>query len=269
MGKIVAVFRYPLKSASGESLSDIAISDSGVDGDRLWACVDETDGTVVSRKHPRRWAGMCAVSASGAPETAIQIGDREFAAGSPEADTALSAHLDRPVRLTRTVPADARLHRLLPTEPGMVPDWLTAGPDEELVTAIAGARNSRFVDFGAVHLVTTGALAMLAAQTGRESFAPTAFRPNLVLDAPADPEPGTELRIGDVLLRVQLPTPRCVVPALDAGGRPTDRELLTALARHHRAELPGLGRAACFGVYAQVLNPGQISLGQQASVGGA
>ncbi len=66
------------------------------------------------------------------------------------------------------------------------------------------APGGRFADFGAVHLVTTGALARLAQQAGRASVDASQFRPNLVLDAPQDPEPGQELRIGDVILRVVL-----------------------------------------------------------------
>lgn len=56
-----------------------------------------------------------------------------------------------------------------------------------------------------MQLVTTGALAGLARQLGRVDVDATRFRPNVVLDAPRDPEPGQELRIGDVLPRVVLP----------------------------------------------------------------
>ncbi|WP_413776344.1 MOSC domain-containing protein [Micromonospora sp. DR5-3] len=89
------------------------------------------------------------------------------------------------------------------------------------------------------------------------------FRPNLVIDAAHDPEPGQELRLGDVGLRVIVPTPRCVVPGLGQGQLPADRSLLSALAKHHRVLVPGFGRAACFGTYAEVLQPGRIRLGQR------
>ena len=85
------------------------------------------------------------------------------------------------------------------------------------------------------------------------------FRPNLVLDAPADPPPGTELRIGDVVLRVLVPTPRCVVPTLAHGPVPASRAALAALPR---LELPGMGRAVCFGGYAEVVEPGTLRAGQ-------
>ncbi len=74
--------------------------------------------------------------------------------------------------------------------------------------------------------------------------------------------PGQELRIGDVVLQVVLPTPRCIVPGIQDQGAAVDRQLLSALARHHRTVVGDLGRAACFGVYAEVLRPGQLTLGQ-------
>ncbi len=145
-----------------------------------------------------------------------------------------------------------------------MPDWMTgAVPGQEMVTDVSGARpGGRFVDFGPVHLLTTGALAELARQLGRASVDAVRFRPNVVLDALHDPAPGQELEIGDVVLRVVLPTPRCILPGLEDQGAAVDRQLLSALARHHRTVVGELGRAACFGVYAEVLRPGQLTLGQ-------
>jgi len=113
-----------------------------------------------------------------------------------------------------------------------------------------------------MHLVTTGALAEFTGQLGRASVDAARFRPNVIVDAPHDPVPGQELRIGGVVLRVPLPTPRCVVPGLDDEGAAVDRQLLSALARHHRTFVGNLGRAACFGEYAEVLQPGLLTLGQ-------
>jgi len=238
----------------------------GVRGDRGWACLDEVDGTVGSAKHPDRWGRLLGVNAQvdeQSREVVVQVQGRRAVAGSELADTLLSEHLGRPVRLTGTVPERARLHRRLPEEPGLMPDWMDAVPGQELVTELSGARpGGRFVDFGPVHLVTTGALAELARQLGRGSVDADRFRPNVIIDAAHDPVPGQELTIGDVVLRVVLPTPRCVVPGLDDEGGAVDRQLLGTLAKRHRTAVGDLGRAACFGVYAKVLQPGQLTLGQ-------
>lgn len=266
---VVELRRFPVKSARGESLGAATVDHDGLRGDRAWACLDDVDGSVGSAKHPRRWGGLLDVAAGwggdGDQRTPIiRVAGRALLVGSAEADAALSGHLGRRVRLTDVVPSDARLHRLLPEEAGMVPDWMSgAQPGQETVTAVAGARpGGRFVDFGAVHIVTTGALTALGGQLGRPAVAAARFRANLVIDATADPQPGQELRIGGATLRVVLPTPRCVVPGLSHGELPADRPLLAALARHHRVPVSGFGRAACFGVYAEVVRPGGIRLGQ-------
>lgn len=267
VGHVVSLLRYPLKSARGEPLRAAAVDVNGVRGDRGWACIDETDGTVGSAKHPGRWGRLLEVTAEVVATNnavVVQVQERRAVAGTGQADVLLAEHLGRPVRLTRSVPVQARLHRRLPEDQGLVPDWMDdAAPGQEMVTVVSGARpGGRFVDFGPVHLLTTGALAELAGQLGRTSVDASRFRPNLVLDAPHDPAPGQELTIGDVVLRVVLPTPRCVVPGLTEEGAAVDRQLLSALARHHRTAVGDLGRAACFGVYAEVLHPGQLKLGQ-------
>ena len=54
VSSVVAVLRYPLKSSQGERLQSVAVDPNGALKDRAWACVDLSDGTVSSAKHPRR-----------------------------------------------------------------------------------------------------------------------------------------------------------------------------------------------------------------------
>jgi len=246
---VVALVRYPLKSAGGERLDAVDLDHTGVRGDRTWACLDPDDRTIGSAKHPARWGRLLEVRATTAADgraVEVHVGGRAHVAGSPAADRALGEHLR------------------LPDDAGLVPEWLAdVSPGGETVTSVSGlARTGRFVDFGAVHVVSTGALARLGQRLGTAAVAALRFRPNLVVDAPDDPAPGTELRLGGSVLRVVLPTPRCVVPGLGHDGLPADRDLLRALARHHRIAVPGLGRAACFGRYAEVVRPGRVRLGQ-------
>ncbi|MFI1992249.1 MOSC domain-containing protein [Actinoplanes sp. NPDC020271] len=67
------------------------------------------------------------------------------------------------------------------------------------------------------------------------------------------------MTIGDVVLRVQFPAPRCIVPSLAQGDLPADPGLLRA--GHHRRPVSGEGKAACFGVYADVVRPGTLRAG--------
>ena len=272
MQTVVALWRYPVKSARAQTLEAVDVAPGGLVGDRIWACIDGLDGSVGSAKHPERWGRLLDVGTrlldEGAdPTVMVDVGGRVVRAGSADADAALSDHLGRTVRLSRDIPPDARLHRLLPDEVGMMPDWMAdAMPGQERVTAMAGpGLIGRFVDFGAVHLVTTGALALLGRRMGGVDVAAQRFRPNLVIAAAQDPQIGQELRIGEVVLRVVLPTPRCVVPGLGHAGLPPDRSVLATLARHYRIPVAELGRAACFGVYAEVVEPGRLRLGQSVS----
>ncbi len=150
----------------------------------------------------------------------------------------------------------------------MIPEWASdAEPGGEAVVNVrSGAADGRFFDFGPVHLVTSGAIDRLSAEHGSD-VDPIRFRPNLILDLPADPEPGQRIALGtDVILEVSVPTPRCVIPSIAHGRAPADRALLKTLAQHHRIDVPGFGRATCFGFYADVLAVGAVKTGDPVQV---
>lgn len=97
-----------------------------------------------------------------------------------------------------------------------------------------------------LHLITTGSLARLGADERR-------FRPNLVIDSEADAAGwvGRILRIGGTTLKAMRRTERCV---------------MITMAQSDLGEEPGLlrrlgGEAPLFGVYAEVLSPGRIRIG--------
>jgi uncharacterized protein len=265
------IWRYPLKSAQGESLTQVFFGSDGPAGDRSWACVS-ADGVTVSAKNPRRWGRMLYVVATlittaDGEETVVRVpGGEPLRAGTSEADEALSRWLGAAVRLTREVPREPRLHRLWPKEPGMIPEWASnAEAGEEEITEIGGAtQGGRFVDFGAVHLVTTGALDALKYEGAPADV--RRLRPNLVLSLDREPVPGDRLQVGrDVTLRVLVPTPRCAIPAAAQPGLKPAPEVLRAIGRR-RVDIPGFGRAACFGTYAQVLSAGDVAVGDQANI---
>jgi uncharacterized protein YcbX len=77
---------------------------------------------------------------------------------------------------------------------------------------------------------------------------------------------GRTLAIGTVRLSVFAPTPRCVMVTLAQPDLGPDREVLTTLARHNRAEVPGAGRFACLGAYASVDLGGTIRVGDNVEV---
>jgi uncharacterized protein YcbX len=198
---VEAIWRYPLKSAQGESVRRAFFGPDGPAADRSWACIS-ADGMVVSAKNPRRWGRLLQVIATlptGSHGDVVQLqvpGSEPLIAGTAQADEVLSGWLGERVRLTSEVPPDARLHRLWPKEPGMIPEWADAArAGDDQITQISGARpGGRFVDFGAVHVVTTSGLAQLQREEATADV--RRFRPNLVLSLEREPAPGDTIRVG-------------------------------------------------------------------------
>jgi hypothetical protein len=68
----------------------------------------------------------------------------------------------------------------------------------------------------------------------------------------------------DLILRVIARTPRCAVPTLAHGPLPRDADALRVLARNNRlAPVADMDPEPCAGVYAEVLNPGRIHVGDE------
>jgi len=54
-GKVVSLWRYPIKSMLGEDLKATLIANGSLLGDRVFALIDSETGKVVSAKNPCRW----------------------------------------------------------------------------------------------------------------------------------------------------------------------------------------------------------------------
>lgn len=272
--RVASIHRYPIKSLGGETLPEASVRGNGVEGDRALALQDVETGAVVSGKNPRRWPRIRELVAShGADSVTIRTpaGER-IATRDHDAEVRLSSWLGRRVQILSELPAGAKMHRLWPAVPDLAPAHVrdaavpVDGPD---VTAgpLALLAPGTFFDAAPLHLVFAPSLRHLGALSASEVDAGR-FRPNLVIDGDdtgafvEDVLIGSELAIGsELVLRIDLQTPRCIVPSLPAGELPGNLDLLRALARHHRVELQALGAFACFGVYASVMREGVVRCG--------
>ncbi len=256
MGEIVWIGRYPVKSLCGEELTHARLEPAGLAGDRRYALVDAESGLVASAKNPRKWRRLLTMTARHGPDGTVVITGPD--GGTVATDDELSRIAGRAVRLTAARTGDAAMERLTPaTEPGAGAMTMSRLPDGET-----------FVDFAAVHIVTTATLEALGRADARR------FRPNLVVRmAAAEPFAentwsGRTLTIGDgAAIHVLHPTPRCSVPTLAHGaGLPDDPAVLRAAARANRIPLWDQGPFTCVGAYAAVARPGPLRVGDRITV---
>ena len=54
-GRVVTLWRYPIKSMIGEELNATDVTTRGLLGDRAYALVDQATSKVASAKNPGKW----------------------------------------------------------------------------------------------------------------------------------------------------------------------------------------------------------------------
>jgi len=270
MGEVVWLGRYPVKSMRGEDLDEAHLDPSGVEGDRRYALIDEETGLVASAKNPRRWRTLLSLAARHRPDGRVIVTCPDgtvIHADAPTADASLSRMVGRPVRLTNTRPNGASMERLTPpTEPGS--GTMTRS------NLAAGTPGNTFVDFAALHVITTATLDTLARHHPGGTMDPRRFRPNIVIRMD-DPVPFTENAwqgqtitvAAHTEIRIVTPTPRCAVPTLAQGSDlPDDPAVLRTAARLNRVPVFDLGRLTCVGAYGAVQRQGPLRVGDRIAI---
>lgn len=278
LGTVREIWRYPFKSMQGERLTESDVGATGLVGDRSWALRDETAGEIRgAKKLPALM--MCTAryreepAAGRVPPVDITLPDGStVTSDTPEAATRLSALLGRRVTLWPLLPASNREHyrRGLPDNPDMdaelrqifgrevdepLPD-LSVIPQEIFeFTSPLGT----YFDVFPVHLLTTAALATMAASNEVAAWDVRRFRPNFLIETPEDmtgiPENvwvGQTLRLGELEIRCEIPTARCVMTTQAQPGLAKDPSVLRTIVATAAQNL---------GAYASVVRPGRVSVG--------
>ena len=229
VGRVVELWRYPVKSMAGESLSDVDVSWHGLDGDRRWAFVRagvEHSGFpwLTIRERSDMWHYRPRFADPSRPNDSRTIVTTPGGAELDVADPALRAELGHGARLIK---------------------------------------QSRGVfDALPLSLISTGTIAAIGDCLGAE-LEPRRFRPNLVVEADAfveDDWVGRVLRIGGIRMRVDERDPRCVVVNVDPATAERDARVLRAIAR---------ARDSCLGVYGSTVEPGRVAVGDAVVLDGA
>jgi hypothetical protein len=225
---ISALRRYPVKSMGGESLDRADLESRGLVGDRRYAVVD-ADGRFASGKDSRRFRRRDAVfSYATATSAAGDVEVRRDEFSWLAGDEALDDDLTRAFGdPVRVLPENGTSH----------------------------------FDAGAISLVGTATLDWCRSELGVDAQ-PRRLRVNVVMetDEPFVEERwvGRDLRLGVVGLRMVERIERCRTIDLAQDGVATTTRWLKAL---------GGSRELCVGVYADVVTPGSVAVGDPVEVG--
>ena len=230
VGRVVGLWRYPVKSMAAEALTETDVSWHGVAGDRRWAFVRD---------------GM---AQSGFPWLTLrQRGDM---------------HHYRPSFVEPARPDKSAT--LVRTPSGTVFDVADPALGEELCPGgVRVIRQDRGVfDTFPLSLITTQTIARLGGMVGAELDVER-FRPNILVEA-ADATPFSEdgwvgcvLRIGGMRMRVDKRDGRCVVITIDPVTTDRNPAILRTVARD---------REGCLGVYGSTVAPGRIAVNDAVTV---
>lgn len=248
--EVLGLWRYPVKSLQGEALDAALLEDDGVLGDRRWGIRDEGTGRILTA---RRLPGLLdAAAAYDGDQPAITLPDGRTVVGpGPRTDGVLSEWLARPVSLVASVRSDA----------GRA-EYFADATDDTSEAIEWTMPVGRYVDAAPVLLLTTASLRNGARLHPNGVWDPRRFRPNILIGLEGegwieDAWIGRLLQAGPVTLAPVQPCIRCTMVTRPQAGLGADADIFRTLARHHHG---------CFGVWSDVLTPGAVSVGDQASV---
>ena len=228
--RIAEIWRYPVKSMTGEQLDAADLTAIGVEGDRAWGVVDTATGLVLTA---RREPGLLFLSAIHRPGERPQVRTDD---GTPVPDDdALSDHLGRSVRLRPATDGPGTFESpLVVDDDGHEREWVSWD-----------SAGSTFHDgHSTISFVSRASLGDWDARR---------FRANLVLDDGENEELlSGDVSAGSVVLRVRRPIDRCVMVTRAQPGLPSDRSVLQRIVADRGNRLA---------VGATVTTPGRVTVG--------
>ena len=242
VGRVIALWRYPVKSFLGERLDEASLGPNGVEGDRRFALRNLESGRVLSAKKVSRLLAGRARTQDGSVTLSLPDGS-EFAADDDAVDERLSAWLGFPVAVVRPLDDDKR-------------------PEMESDDGIYRGRAGTFFDSSPVHFVTSSTLATLKTFHPDGLFDPRRFRPNVVLDTTLngfveETWLGATMYLGDAEIEITKPCSRCVMTTHAMDDLPVDRDILRTVDARNDEHV---------GVYGIVRTPGVVRIGDEASI---
>ena len=226
-GEVKRLWRYPVKSLLGESCTELFVDCRGVVKDR-WYAISNSQGKFGSGKNTRRFRkieGLFELKANYDGDVLlITFPDgRVFKSDDPNLDRELSSTLGQPVTLV-------------------------------------SEKNISHFDADSLHLITTASLNWLRTLLPNSAIDERRFRPNLLIDLLGEESIehnwiGQKFVIGRELeIEITDLTERCIMISLAQEELECDRHILRTI-----NEKSGHN----FGVYAKIIKPGIIRVGDK------
>lgn len=281
VGTVKSLFRFPVKSMGGESLEEIHATAQGFELDRTWAIYDKSVGEIRgAKKIPALMQFQACYENAGnnsstSPEVVITTPNGETIKSSdPDCSQKISEILDRQLELSNLKPASDLAHYRLARkmDEGQMREILGLDDDEPIpdfsdlpVAMLLKLQYfvtppGTYFDAYPLHLLTTGSLKHMSKLSGNDNYVVDRFRPNLFIDS-FDAEGFTELewchqkvKIGDAIIQIDGHTPRCSMPGRAQQAIEADKKIGRQLYELADRNL---------GVYASVIKPGVIRVGDQ------
>ena len=223
VGRVAALWRYPVKSMAAEPLDAVDVSWNGLAGDRRWAFI--RDGQVRS----------------GFPWMTIRQRN-DMVHYRPR-----FTEPDRP-NASRTMVCTPSGGEFDVVDPALAADL---GPGVRVIKQDRGV-----FDTMPLSLLSNQTVAALSRLTGTPLVAQR-FRPNLLVDVPGTEFPedswiGRTLRVGGLRMRVDQRDKRCVIVTVDPVTLRRDPAILGVIARERDTRV---------GVYGSAVEPGRVAVG--------
>ena len=229
VGRVVGLWRYPVKSMAAEELTEAEVSWHGLAGDRRWAFVrDGMEGSTFPWLTLRQRADL---------------------------------HHFRPSFVEPARPDSSAT--VVRTPSGAVLDVTDRALADELGVGSRVIRHHRGIfDTFPLSVITSQTIARLGEIVG-EGLDVRRFRPNLLVEATND-RPfveddwvGSVLRIGGLRLRIDKRDGRCVIITIDPVTTERNPSILRPVARDRQGQL---------GVYGTTVEPGRVGVGDAVQI---
>ena len=275
--KIKSIYRYPVKSMSGELMTSVRLTRDGISGDRYWAIYNLE---AKELQGARRLPGLLQLKAEYIEETGLNDSGSiriTFPDGSiVETDKEssferLNSFLGVKVKVCPRQPASNLLHykRAVTSNDSEIRKELGLSPEEKTpdfanlpLATLAQLKYftsppGHYFDAFPLHIITQGALEFMQAQTRNENFVVERFRPNIVIENNNSAEIeeftwcGLKAQSNETEIKIEAETVRCSVPSREQPNIVADKEISKAIAKINDRFL---------GVYATVLKEGIINI---------